>query len=171
MSAGLNALSSSIIECYDVHGMTVDEICKVNDGMEPVIVKSVLLQYSERYRNISKLLEAEGSALAKVLPAQAQEENFVSPEELKGYISSYKMLTHEDDPYLREKVLRNLINVGMKVTDGIGENNPRKLLDSLGGVGNIMALNNILQKAKEAKRAAMINVEKIIDVETVMETA
>ncbi len=159
-----NALTSSIIECYDIHGMTIDEICKVNEGMEAVIVKSVLLQYSEKYRNLVKLLSDNESPLAKSLPAQTQEELIVSKEELKSYINSYKSLIHEDDAYLREKVLRNLINVGTKVTDGLGENKPSKLLDSLGGVGNIMALNSILQKAKEAKRAAMINVDKIIDV-------
>ena len=165
-----NALTSSIIECYDIHGMTIDEICKVNEGMEAVIVKSVLLQYSEKYRNLVKLLSDNESPLAKSLPAQTQEELIVSKEELKSYINSYKSLIHEDDAYLREKVLRNLINVGTKVTDGLGENKPSKLLDSLGGVGNIMALNSILQKAKEAKRAAMINVDKIIDVTPEMET-
>lgn len=165
-----NALTSSIIECYDIHGMTIDEICKVNEGMESVIIKSVLLQYSDKYRNLVKLLSDNESPVSKALEGtKIQEEAIVSKEELKGYVNSYKMLIHEDDAYLREKVLRNLINVGTKVTDGLGENRPSKLLDSLGGVGNIMALNNILQKAKEAKRQAMINVNKIIDVES-MET-
>lgn len=160
-----NALTASIIESYDSLGMTIEDICAANDGMEPIVVKSVLLQFSEKYRNIVKLIE--GNSAVATLPAA--QENLVNADELKSYVNSYKMLVHEDDPYLREKVLRNLINVGTKVTDGLGENRPSKLLESLGGVGNVMMLNNILQKAKEAKKRVQNNLEKVIDVES-MET-
>lgn len=139
--SSLNALSSSILEAFETLGMSVEDIAS-SQGLEPVIVKSVLLQYSEKYKGEIK----------------TKEEDLVSKDEVKGYVAAYKMLAHSEDDYLRERVLRNLINVGLKVTDGIGENNPRKLLQELGGAGNILALNEALQKAKAAKER-VINVK------------
>lgn len=140
--SSLNALSSSILEAFETLGMSPEDIA-TTQGLEIVVVKSVLLQYSEKYKLAAK---------------QADNDEMVSKDEVKGYVAAYKMLAYSEDDYLRERVLRNLINVGLKVTDGIGENNPRKLLQELGGAGNILALNEALQKAKAAKER-IINVK------------
>jgi molybdopterin converting factor small subunit len=144
----LGSLSSSILEAFETLGLNVEQIAATQE-LEPVVVKSVLLQYSSKYR------EECGK--------KDENEEMVGKEEVKGYLAAYKMLAHSDDDFLRERVLRNLINVGLKVTDGLGENNPRKLLQELGGAGNIIALNAALQKAKEAKERVMKNT---IDIES-----
>lgn len=145
----LGSLSSSILEAFETLGLSIEQIAAANE-LELVVVKSVLLQYSDKYR--------------KEAGKKENEEDLVSSDEVKSYVAAYKMLVHNDDDYLRERVLRNLINVGLKVTDGLGENNPRKLLEELGGAGNILALNNALQKAKAAKERVKKDMEKIIDI-------
>ena len=148
----LNALTSSILEAFETLGLSIEEIAKTQE-LEEVVVKSVLLQYSEKYRSLVKNNES------------IKEEDLVTKEETRGYLNAYKMLSNSDDDYLRERVLRNLINVGLKVTDGLGESNPRKLLQELNSTGNILALNDILQKARVAKEKAMEGLNKIIDIE------
>src|SRR5512138_2324777 len=106
----LNALTSSILEAFETLGLSVEQIAE-SQNLEIVVVKSVLLQYSSKYK------QQEGAA----------PEELVSKDEVKSYVAAYKMLAYNEDDYLRERVLRNLINVGLKVTDGIGENNPRAL--------------------------------------------
>ena len=145
----LNALTSSILEAFETLGLSIEDIAQ-QQGLEEVVVKSVLLQYSDKYRK---------------LETKKDEEELVTKEETKGYLNAYKMLIHSDDDYLRERTLRNLINIGLKVTDGLGENNPRKLLQELGSVGNVMALNEVLKSARAAKERAMEGLNKIIDVE------
>lgn len=142
----LNALASSILELYETHNLSIEAIAESRE-LEVVVVKSVLLQHSQKYKDAER---------------NGAEEELVNKDEVKQYVAAYKMLAYNDDYYLRERVLRNLINVGLKVTDGLGENNPRKLLQELGGAGNIMALNEALRGAKEAKNRVMA--QKEIDI-------
>jgi hypothetical protein len=147
----LNALSSSIIESFETLGLSVEEIAE-SQGLDVIIVKGVLLRHSDIYRKEEK---------------KEDDLELVTRAEVKGYLNAYKMLIHSEDDYLRERALRNLINVGLKVTDGIGESSPKKIIQELSGAGNILELNSLIQKAKAAKERALEGLNQIIDVESI----
>jgi hypothetical protein len=151
----MSALVTSVVKMYDELGMSIDEIC-LEEKLENVVVISVLAQGSKKYRE-----EMKGEI-------ELGDEMEVSKDELKEYIESYKMLRYAEEDHIKERVLRNLINYQKKVTDGLGANDPKKMLGAirdLNPMGKVLELNERLREMREAKRAKLL--ENSIDVELV----
>lgn len=145
------ALATSLVTMYELHGLGVDVIASEQD-LEPVVVKATLLQYSQKYREACKGEEKE-------------DKEYVSPEETQEFIEAYKRIARfTEDDYIKERALKNLINLGLKVNDGLGVQDTRKLLKDLGGAGNILNLNMIIQQARADKMRIADRVEKVIEV-------
>lgn len=137
-------LREDILACHR-QGMTVVEISESLE-VEQVLVKSVLLSAGQ------ELGDSEDSV-----------EGLVSKEEVKEFIEGYKSIARfAENEGIREKALKNLVNLGMNVTDGLGENNVREIMKNAGANCNILQLNAILVGAREAKKMAIENVKKMI---------
>lgn len=147
-----SAQVTTICALYEDNGLTVEQIAE-DQGFDKMLVISTLLNFSPKFRS-----EQSG--------AEKEDFELVTKAELKEFLTDYKQIArYADDESLRARCLKDLINVGLKVTDGLGENDPRKLLKQVGGTGNILNLQLVINKAREAKAAVMGNVEKIIELE------
>lgn len=149
----MNALSSSIVQMFEVCGLNIEQIA-TEQQLEVSVVKSVLLNYSSKYRelDVASREDVQGDPLC------------VTKEEHLEFLEAYKHLArYADHEGIREKALRNLINHARGVHDGLGENDPRKLLKEMGNSGNILNLNMIIAGAKSAKAKVSSEVEEILD--------
>ena len=148
----MSVLERTIVSLYEHENMSIEDIC-IAEELEDVSVKFVLAQHSRKYRDD--------------IGEQKEE---VRNDELDEYIEAYKMLRYSEEPHIQERVLRNLINYKKKVTDGLGANDPKKLaklMGSMNGGVNVIALNSILTEIRAAKTKLLAppGPQTIIDVE------
>jgi len=154
------ALATSIVTLFERENLSLDDIAAQFE-LEPVIVKGVLLQYSPKYKELERGLSEND---AEQLAHDATRE--VSKEEMNEFLGAYKEIArYGESEFIRERALRNLINYGKKVTDGLGENDPRKLLKEVASGGNILNLNMIIQNAKAAKDKVRAEMDNILELE------
>lgn len=147
-----SAQATTICALYEDNGLSVDQI-SADQGIDKMLVLSTLLNFSPKFRDEQAGIDKEDFEL-------------VSMNELKEFLSDFKQIARfADDDNLRARCLKDLINVGLKVTDGLGEQDPRKLLKQVGGAGNILNLQLVINKAREAKALVQSNVDKIIELE------
>ena len=145
----MTGLETTIVNLYEQENCTLEEICAAED-LDEISVKNVLLTHSKKYR------------------AESCEAELVSKGEVNDYIEAYKCLRYSSEAHIQERVLRNLINFGLKVTDGMNANDPKKFakIMSEGMKGaNVLALNNILKEIRETRKKELL--APVIDIETV----
>lgn len=134
----MTGIETSIVSMYEEHNLTPEDIGRELDCSD-ASVKSVLAQWSSKYKEILR----------------SQQKNALQGEGVDALIEEYEMLRHEavDKPEVKEKILRNLINLKAKVTDGLGRDNQRELIklkakeekdDTTRGA--ISALNDFLRR-------------------------
>lgn len=147
-----SALATTICALYEDNGLDVDTIA-ADQEVDKMLVISTLLNFSPKFR-------------AEQAGADKEDQELVTKEELKEFVSDYKRIArYADDEGLRARCLQNLINLGAKVTDGLGANDPKKLLKQVGGAGNIYNLQMIINKAREAKAAVADRVADVLEAE------
>ena len=140
-----------LVALYEDESLSVEEIA-ASTGYERAIVIAVLLARSTKYRNEQKALapgpKSNGAPENELQP-------LVSKDEIAEFIEAYKSIARnadDDQMFIKEKVLRNLINLGGKVTDGLGEHSPRQVMNELNKSGvNINTLNVFLKASGAAK--------------------
>ncbi len=141
----------SILQLFELHNLTPEQIAEQNE-LELLVVKSLLIQHSAKYREDEKKKE--------------DEKPLVSEDELKEFMGAYKNIArYATCDHLKEKALKNLINVGLKVNDGLGVQDPRKLIKEMGVGNNVNILNLAIRKAREAKDLVKQDSKQIIDVQ------
>jgi len=154
------ALATTIVTLFERENLSLNDIAAQFE-IEPVIVKGVLLQYSSKFKELERGL---GENESEQLAHDAQRE--ISKEEMGEFLGAYKEIArYGESEFIRERALRNLINYGKKVTDGLGENDPRKLLKEVASGGNILNLNMIIQNAKAAKDKVRAEMDNILELE------
>ena len=147
-----SALATTIVTMFELHNLGVEQIAADQD-LEEIVVKATLLQNSAKYREECKSLENS-------------EHEYVSKEETQEFVEAYKRIArYTEDDYIKERALKNLINMGLKVNEGLGVQDTRKLLKEFAGSGNILNLNMIIQQARSAKEKVMGKVDKVIEIQ------
>ncbi len=137
-----SALGNDIKRMHDM-GCSCAEIAESLE-LEPVLVESVLMSFGLGGK------EKEGV------------EELVSKDEIHEFVSAYKNIArYAEEPHIKEKALRHLINLGRNVTDGLGESSVKNLMKEAGANCNILNLNAIILSAREAKKMAVEGVKKI----------
>jgi hypothetical protein len=152
------ALSISIVTLFEREGLEAAIIAEQLE-LDILVVKSVLQQYSSKYQELESGIGDE-SELEK---HKGNKE--ISQQEMTCFMEAYKELArYGESEFLRERALRNLINYGKGVTDGLGESDMRKALKDIASGGNILNLNMVIQNAREAKKGAQKELENILDI-------
>ena len=147
---------TELVALYENEGLTIEELVAAT-GYAETIILSVLLARSRKYREATKSLDLKLSSPSVNIDEDPEHPlaKLISDDDLAEYMDAYKAIARnagDDNLFIKEKVLKNLINLKTKVTDGLGENNPRKLLKEAGqGNLNINLLNVYLQGASKAK--------------------
>ena len=144
----MSGVERSIVALYE-NGLSVEQIAS-EESCDVMSVKSVLAQHCGAYRDTLK--SAEKSEIAE--------------HEYEEYLEQYKLLRFQDDnPVLRERVLRNLINLKKGVTDGLGANDPKKMAALLAqqnaqqmSNANVGILNNLLRAIRNERNKSVIDV-------------
>lgn len=147
----MKAIEASVVSLYE-GGATIAQICE-SEGLERAVVVTILSAHIPDF--------ADAPA-----PNPTDDiDKHISDGELNTMFEAYKTLQYDENPVVREKVLRNCINLKMKVSDGLGKDDPKKLAKlmakEIGKHANIMLLNDMLKKARETKQAQVIDVENV----------
>lgn len=146
----MTAIAATIVQLFEIHSLSVEEIASEQE-LDPLAVKALLIQFSPLYK--------------KSIEESEKEEEFVSKEEIKEFVESYKSIArYSEEVYVKERALKNLINLGLKVTDGLGEQDPKALIKVLSNNTNILVLSQNLQAAREVRKKAKEGLSKIIDI-------
>jgi hypothetical protein len=148
-----SALATTIVTMFELHGLEPSAIA-ADQELEEIVVKATLLQNSSKYRELCK---SEENA----------EHEYVTKEETQEFVEAYKRIArYTEDDYIKERALKNLINMGLKVNEGLGVQDTRKLLKEFAGSGNILNLNMIIQQARAAKEKVTDKVNKVIEIQS-----
>jgi len=174
----MSTLVNSIVELYEAEDLSPAQIGASLD-LEEVAVKAALMQNSGKFRAINKelsklnkecngalqtltfdvqnaSLELEDSPEAPAPPTLVNE--LISDSELEEFMIAYKDLARSaQNEAVKERALKNLINAGAKITDGLGETEARKIIKDAGGEKsgaiNLIYFNERLAAAKKLKQS------------------
>ncbi len=138
-----------IVSLYENDGLSIEEISHVS-GFEPLSIKALLASKSGIYRERAKAAAPTPSEDTK-LPSISET---VSESEFHEFMDAYKQLArYAETDGVRERALRNIINVYAKVNDGLGEQGIVKALKDCGNTKvNILVLNQQLSQARRKKQ-------------------
>jgi hypothetical protein len=141
-----------IVSLYENEHLTIGEIAAAT-GYEPLSIKALLSSKSGVYRqSLTKLPKAPADS-SDTTPELNTLREAISETELLEFIDAYKNIArYAEMDGVRERALKNLINMRVKVTEGLGESNVARIVkDSINPHINILVLNEQLKSARQTK--------------------
>jgi hypothetical protein len=165
----MNSIATTVVSLYESEGLDIRTIAAA-EGLEEITVKAVLLQHSAKYKAELKVLDSLVKTGSLPTPGPRDDSRdevqdnpllgLISREEITEFVGIYKEIArYSENDAVRERACKNLINLGADVTDGLGENNAKKLMKEALKAGkgsiNILVLEQHLQAAKQAKQGVL----------------
>ena len=142
-----------IVSLYENEQLSIAEIAAAT-GYEALSIKALLSSKSGVYRASLKAPKTPGgSGPDSQTPELNTLREAISDTELLEFLDAYKNIArYAEMDGVRERALKNLINMKSKVTEGLGESNVARIVkDSINPHINILVLNEQLKSARQTK--------------------